>query len=131
MEDRSSAGLLLPLPSPSPPPASLSLAAAVPHCKGAVLAHDGCGPLVLDPPTSTPGGIPYGGDTISTVLGMHCPLLLVLPVVGNGTVTCAASCGKPRLRMPARTGGRYAGWTKADCVGWPLMIGVCYVARPR
>lgn len=36
----------------------LSLAAAVPHCKGVVLAHDGCGPLVLDPPTSTPGGIP-------------------------------------------------------------------------
>lgn len=32
---------------------------AVPHCKGVDLAHDSCGPLVLDPPTSTPpGGIP-------------------------------------------------------------------------
>lgn len=71
--DRSSAAYYFPYPHPHPRPASLSLAAAVPHCKGAVLAHDGCGPLVLDPPTSTPGGIPYGGDTTSTVLGMHCP----------------------------------------------------------
>lgn len=99
---------LLPLPSPSLSPSlpackscsctcKSNPALAVPQCMGVVLAHSCCGPLVLDPPTSTPGEIPFGGDRISTVLGGYAspvlPVLPVLPSVRNGTVTFAASRG--------------------------------------